>query len=44
MVFNEINLKMDTFSLEQVEHNIFSNVLQEASYDRMYRIKGVLIM
>lgn len=41
MLLNEMNLKKDVF---RVEHNIFSNVLQEAPYDRMYRIKSVLIM
>jgi len=41
MLLNEINLKKDML---RVEHNIFSSVLQEAFYDRLYRIKSVLIM
>ena len=44
MLLNKVNLTVDMFRVEWVEHNAFGNVLQEALFDRMYQIENVLFL
>lgn len=44
ILLNKVNLIMDVFRAEWVEHNVFGNVLQEALFDRMYQVENVLFL